>query len=93
MNDPVTGTPGRIIEMIEQRPGPPMMGDDYMKAVFAQLQSMMPFQVMMSPPKIVLFLRENEYMQLGLQFDVNDVYEVTFEGGQIKFRRATAEQQ
>ncbi|MGC8569066.1 MAG: arcadin 1 [Nitrososphaeria archaeon] len=92
MTDPVTGTPGRLIEFTEYS-SVSFPGDESMRAFIAQLQSIFPVQSIRDlwPPKLVLFLRENEYLQLGLQLEVNDVYEVTFERGTITFRRATAE--
>jgi len=38
-------------------------------------------------PKMILFLTEEEYEQLGVEFDVNQVYEVTLSGQAIKFRK------
>lgn len=91
-NDPITGTPGRIIEFTEYS-SIPLPGDEMMRSMFAQLQAIFPLQSLrdLMPPKIAIFLKENEYIQLGLQFEVNDVYEVTFEKGTITFKRATVE--
>mgnify|MGYP001772528406 CR=1 FL=1 len=92
ITDPATGQAGRLIEFTEYS-SPPMFGDDVTRAMMFQLQSMLPVQLIRDlwSPKMVLFLKENEYMQLGLPFEVNDVYEVTFERGTISFKRATAE--
>lgn len=38
-------------------------------------------------PKIILFLTEQEYDELGVDFDVNQVYEVELSNQSIKFRK------
>ena len=38
-------------------------------------------------PKILLFLTEQEYDSLGINFDVNQVYEVVLEDQSIKFKK------
>ncbi len=92
MNDPITGTPGRLIEFTEYSTLP-FPGDEMTKNFISQLQAIFPIQSVKElwTPKLVLFLKENEYLQLGLQFEVNDIYEVTFEKGSIVFKRSTAE--
>ncbi len=92
VTDPATGNAGRQIEFTEYS-SPPVLGDDMTRAMMFQLQSILPVQLIkdMWTPKMVLFLKENEYLQLGLPFEVNDIYEVTFERGTISFKRATAE--
>jgi len=35
-----------------------------------------------------LFLTEREYEKLGIDFDVNQIYELEMSGQAIKFRRA-----
>ncbi len=92
MNDPITGTPGRLIEFTEYSTIP-FPGDEITKSFLSQLQAIFPIQSVKElwTPKLVLFLKENEYLQLGIQFEVNDIYEVTFEKGSIVFKRSTAE--
>ncbi|MCD6470308.1 arcadin 1 [Candidatus Bathyarchaeota archaeon] len=38
-------------------------------------------------PKIILFLTEQEYDELGVDFDVNQVYEVELSNQSIKFKK------
>lgn len=38
-------------------------------------------------PKIILFLTEREYEDLGVDFDVNQVYDVELSGHSMKFRK------
>jgi hypothetical protein len=38
-------------------------------------------------PKIILFLTEREYEDLGVDFDVNQIYEVELSGQSMKFRK------
>lgn len=37
--------------------------------------------------KLVLRLSDEEYESLGIKFEVNDIYSLTFEEGRIEFRR------
>lgn len=39
-------------------------------------------------PKIILFLTEREYEELGVDFDVNQIYEVELSNQTIRFRKA-----
>ena len=39
-------------------------------------------------PKMTLFLTEEEYELLGVKLDVNEVYELEFKDGVIRFKRA-----
>ncbi len=38
-------------------------------------------------PKIILFLTEREYEELGVDFDVNQVYDVELSGHSMKFKK------
>lgn len=38
-------------------------------------------------PKIILFLTEREYEDLGVDFDVNQIYEVELSSHSMKFRK------
>jgi len=40
-----------------------------------------------SLPKIILFLTEQEYEQLGINFDVNQLYEIELSNGSVKFKK------
>lgn len=99
MNDPETGRPGKVIELVEVRrkEGTFSSGSEdifmvqrMMQSVFIQMQSMgllPPFREM-AFPKIILFLTEDEYEMLNLKLEVNDVYEVQFKDGKITFTPA-----
>jgi hypothetical protein len=47
----------------------------------------LPQRTQFSIPKITLFLTEQEYDDLDIGFDVNQVYEVALENQSIKFRK------
>jgi Asp-tRNA(Asn)/Glu-tRNA(Gln) amidotransferase B subunit len=92
----VDGNLGKRIELLEEREVSPYvlrpqtdeakMAQDLMQA----LQQQMPFlpqRSQMATPKIILFLTEHEYDSLGINFDVNQVYEVALENQAIKFRK------
>jgi len=63
------------------------MAQDVIQALQHQLP-IMPQQAQFGFPKICLFLTEQEYEQLGVDFDVNQVYELELQGQGIKFRKA-----
>jgi hypothetical protein len=48
---------------------------------------MFPQRGQFSIPKILLFLTEQEYDNLGIDFDVNLVFEVSLENQSIRFRK------
>jgi hypothetical protein len=92
----VDGNLGKRIELLEEREVNPYivrpqtdeakMAQDIMQA----LQTQMPFlpqRTQMATPKIILFLTEQEYDNLGITFDVNQVYEVVLENQAIRFRK------
>lgn len=92
----VDGNLGKRIELLEEREVNPYivrpqtdeakMAQDIMQA----LQTQMPFlpqRTQMATPKIILFLTEQEYDNLGITFDVNQVYEVDLENQAIRFRK------
>jgi hypothetical protein len=95
-NRDVDGNLGRRIELLEEREVNPYivrpqsdeakMAQDIMQA----LQTQMPFlpqRTQMTTPKIILFLTEQENDNLGITFDVNQVYEVALENQAIRFRK------
>jgi len=95
-NRDVDGNLGKRIELLEEREVNPYivrpqsdeakMAQDIMQA----LQTQMPFlpqRTQMATPKIILFLTEHEYDNLGINFDVNQVYEVGLENQAIRFRK------
>ena len=95
-NRDVDGNLGKRIELLEEREVNPYivrpqsdeakMSQDIMQA----LQTQMPFlpqRTQMATPKIILFLTEQENDNLGITFDVNQVYEVALENQAIRFRK------
>lgn len=91
------GNLGKRIELVEERSMPrfairPATEEGRMvQDVVQALQQQLP--VMGAPgsiafPKIVLFLTEEEYDQLSITFDVNQIYEVELTNQTIKFRKA-----
>jgi len=92
----IDGNLGKRLELLEEREINPYvlrpqtdeakMAQDIMQA----LQQQMPFipqRQQMSTPKIILFLTEPEYDNLGIIFDVNQVYEVLLDNQVIRFRK------
>jgi hypothetical protein len=92
------GNLGKRIELVEEREVSPFvvrppteeakMAQDIMQA----LQQQMPFlpqRTQFAIPKILLFLTEQEYDSLGIEFDVNQVHEVTLENQSIKFTKVS----
>jgi len=91
------GNLGKRVELLEDRVVPRMvirpqtdearMAQDIMQALQQQLP-MFPQQTQFTFPKLILFLTEQEYEGLGVDFDVNQVYELELSGQTIKFRKA-----
>jgi hypothetical protein len=92
------GNLGKRIELVEEREVSPFvvrpqteeakMAQDVLQA----LQQQMPFlppRTQLAIPKILLFLTEQEYDSLGIEFDVNQVYEVTLENQSIRFEKVS----
>jgi hypothetical protein len=90
------GNLGKRIELLEEREVNPYivrpqsdeakMAQDIMQAIQTQMP-FLPQRTQMSTPKIILFLTEQEYDNLGITFDVNQVYEVDLENQGIHFRK------
>ncbi|MFZ0965010.1 MAG: arcadin 1 [Candidatus Bathyarchaeia archaeon] len=90
------GNLGKRIELIEDRQIPRFVVrpqteeakvvQDVMQALQQQLP-MFPARAEMAVPKIILFLTEQEYESLNIDFDVNQIYEITLENQTIKFRK------
>jgi hypothetical protein len=59
---------------------------DVMQALQQQLP-MFPARAELAVPKIILFLTEQEYESLGIDFDVNQIYEIELENQKIKFTK------
>jgi len=96
------GQLGRRIELVEEKPTslpitPAGNEPEEVRIAHQLAQSM--FQAMqvhiplfrtgrkLRSPKIILFLTEAECEQLGLDFNVNQLYEVEFSEGSIRFKR------
>jgi len=93
----IDGNLGKRIELLEDRDVPnfairPQTEEARMvQDVLQAMQQQMPmFQVrgQFAIPKIILFLTEQEYESLGIEFDVNQVYEITLQDQTIKFMKA-----
>jgi len=92
------GNLGKRIELLEEREVSPYVlrpQTDEAKAVQDVLQALQqqmpifPQRTQFSIPKIMLFLTEQEYDDLGIDFDVNQVFEVILENQAIKFRKVS----
>jgi len=89
------GNLGKRIELIEERVIPRFavkppteearMVQDVVQALQQQLP-MLPIQTQFSVPKVILFLTEEEYEELGIAFDVNQVYEVELRDQALRFK-------
>jgi hypothetical protein len=92
----VDGNLGKRIELLEEREISPYVvrpqSDEAKMAqeIMQTLQQQMPFlpqRTQVATPKIILFLTEQEYDRLGIDFDVNQVYDVSLENQSIKFTK------
>ncbi len=91
------GNLGKRIELLEDRVMPRMvirpqteearMAQDIMQALQQQLP-VIPQQAQFTFPKLILFLTEQEYEDLDVDFDVNQVYDLELSEQSIKFRKA-----
>ncbi len=92
----VDGNMGKKIELIEERElsnyvmrpqtDEAKMVQDVLQALQQQMP-MFPQRQQVAFPKIILFLTEQEYDDLGINFDVNQVYDVSLGGQGIKFTK------
>jgi len=90
------GNLGKRIELVEERVVPRFvvqpsseeakMVRDVVQVLQQQLP-MMPQHGQFSFPKMVLFLTEEEYESLGIDFDVNQTYELELFGKAIRFKK------
>ena len=90
------GNLGKRIELVEEREVSPFvvrpqtdeakMAQDVLQALQQQMP-IFPQRTQFTIPKILLFLTEQEYDSLGIDFDVNQVYEVALENQSIKFKK------
>ena len=92
------GNLGKRIELIEDRVIPRFavrpateearMVQEVMKTLQQQLPVLATQRTQFALPKMILFLTENEYEKLGINFDVNQLYELDLSGQSISFKRA-----
>lgn len=90
----IDGNLGKRIELIEDRQIPNFvvrpqtdeakMVQDVMQALQQQLP-MFTMKTDVTVPKIILFLTEQEYESLGIEFDVNQTYDIMLENQTLKF--------
>ena len=92
------GNLGKRIELVEERGVSPFVvrpqSDEAKMAqdIIQAMQQQMPFlpqRTQLAIPKLLLFLTEQEYDNLGIDFDVNQVFEVTLENQGIKFKKVS----
>jgi hypothetical protein len=94
------GNLGKRVELIEDRAIPPSfavrpateearMVQEVVKSMQQQLPMLAAQRTQFALPKMILFLTENEYEQLGISFDVNQLYDLELSGQSIRFKRAT----
>ena len=91
------GNLGKRIELIEDRRVPrfaiqPSTEEARMvQGVVQALQQQLPIipkRAEFSLPKFILFLTEQEYEELAIAFDVNQIYELELSDQTVKFRKA-----
>jgi len=90
------GNLGKRIELIEDRQLPRFvvrpateearMVQDVMQTLQQQFPVLQP-GAQVSVPKIILFLTEPEYEKLGIEFDVNQTYEIILESQSLRFTK------
>jgi len=92
------GNLGKRIELVEEREvshfvvrpqsDEAKMAQDILQAMQQQMP-FLPQRTQLSTPKILLFLTEQEYDDLGIGFDVNQVYEVFLENQSVRFKKVS----
>jgi hypothetical protein len=92
------GNLGKRIELIEDRVIPRFavrpateearMVQEVMKSVQQQIPILAAQKTQFALPKMILFLTESEYEKLGIDFDVNQLYELELSGQSLKFKQA-----
>ena len=92
----IDGNLGKRIELIEDRQIPKFVvrpqteEAKMMQDVMQTLQQQLPMFAVRADvaiPKIILFLTEQEYESLGIEFDVNQIYEIMLENSSLKFMK------
>ncbi len=97
-NRDLDGNLGKRIELVEEREvshfvvrpqsDEAKMAQDILQAMQQQMP-FLPQRTQLSTPKILLFLTEQEYDDLGIGFDVNQVYEVLLENQSVRFKKVS----
>lgn len=92
------GNLGKRIELIEERVIPRFavrpateearMVQEVMKTVQRQIPVLAAQKTQFALPKMILFLTENEYEKLNIDFDVNQIYELELSTHSVNFKRA-----
>jgi hypothetical protein len=92
----IDGNLGKRIELIEDRQIPKFvvrpqteeakMVQDVMQALQQQIP-VFPMRTDIATPKIILFLTEQEYENLGIEFDVNQIFDISLEKQTLKFTK------
>lgn len=90
------GNLGKRVELIEDRQIPSFVlrpqseeakvVQDVMQALQQQFP-MFPARGEVAVPKIILFLTEQEYESLGIEFDVNQIYDIGLENQSLRFTK------
>jgi len=92
------GRLGKRVELIEEDVvprfaiRPPTEEARLVQDVMRSLQQQMPMlgvRTQFGSPKMILFLTEQEYEELGVRFDVNQVYEIELNKQSIRFRKVS----
>jgi hypothetical protein len=93
------GNLGKRIELIEERIIPRFavrpsteearMVQEVMKSLQQQLPVLSTQTTQFALPKIILFLTETEFEQLGINFDVNQIYDLELFGQSIHFKKSS----
>jgi hypothetical protein len=92
----IDGNLGKRIELIQERDIPrlPVRPNTeeakVVQGVLQAVQQQLPIvsaKKRFATPKIILFLTEQEYENLGISFDVNQVYEINLENQTVKFKK------
>jgi len=90
------GNLGKRIELIEERKIPSFIvrprteEAKVVQDVLQAMQQQLPMPLVrkqFATPKLILFLTEQEYESLNINFDVNQIYEITLENQTIKFKK------
>ncbi len=93
----VEGNLGKRIELVQEDVAPRFairpaseearMVQDMIRVLQQQIP-LLNVQSRITMPKMILFLTEREYEELGVDFDVNQIYDIELSNQTIKFRKA-----